>query len=65
MIDQVVWLVANIVGESVVNRNKVLGQTSIIDSLNALVNKLVVMHSMARIGFLNNIIWCIYNLVRR
>lgn len=57
-------MLANCVGESESIRNMILSRTYLIDALSTLVSTLVQKNVPIRIGMLNNIIWCVHNIVR-
>lgn len=59
------WLVGNTIGESVQLRSKVLSQTSIIDSLSSFVYKMASSKQQVRLAMVNNLIWCLRNLLMK
>lgn len=65
MIDQIVWICANLAGESIKFRNMILTQTEIVDALCRIISEADQVSFGIQKGLLINIIWCACNLVRK
>mmetsp|Transcript_2123 Transcript_2123/g.3746 ORF Transcript_2123/g.3746 Transcript_2123/m.3746 type:complete len:285 (-) Transcript_2123:984-1838(-) len=64
MIDQIIWFIGNACGESLRLRNMIISRTYIIDSISQLVAQLEKSNKPIRKGLLNNLIWCLRNVIK-